>query len=193
MNQLKQTTITPEALSEALDKAIADERKAKDAKRTKRTGLKYEYWQPRPDHISANGDCVMRAWTWALNKDYEEVLNEMQAICDDYTLNSRRRNQRVKDSGTPLAVIQRFAKRHGWAWKETKGPWETKEKYYGSYKSTIRKQKNVLFKADALPRKLCVAITTRHAVAVEDHVCLDSYDSRGDRSCVLEGYFVKED
>ena len=50
----------------------------------------------------------------------------------------------------------------------------------------------MLFKAENLPKQLCVAITTTHAVAVEDHVVLDSYDSRGDRSCILEGYFVKK-
>ena len=165
--------------------------KERDARRRKRTGLQWERWQPRPDHITARGDCVMRAWAWALDISYEKILIEMQDICDDYTLNSRRRNQSVKDQGTPLAVIQRFARRHGWEWKETKGPWETKTKDYGYIKRTYQKRKNVLFKADNLPRKLCVAITTRHAVAVEDHVCLDSYDSRGDRSCNLEGYFVK--
>ena len=165
--------------------------KARDLKRTKRTGLQWERYQPRPDHISARGDCVMRAFTWALDLNYEDVLKELQEICDDYTENSRRRSQSVKDVGTPLAVIQRFARRHGWEWKETKGPWQTKEKSYGNFKATVTERKNVLFKAENLPRKLCVAITTRHAVAVEDHVCLDSYDSRGDRSCVLEGYFVK--
>ena len=67
----------------------------------------------------------------------------------------------------------------------------TEEKtYFGTIRST--KRANVLFKAENLPKQLCVAITTQHAVAVEDHVVLDSFDSRGDRSCVLEGYFVKK-
>ena len=169
--------------------------KARDAKRAKRTGLQWERYQPRPGHISARGDCVMRAFTWALDLPYEDVLKELQDICDDYTQNSGRRNQSVKDVGTPLAVIQRFARRHGWEWKETKGPFVEKRipQFCSVQHRVVQQRKNVLFKAENLPRKLCVAITTRHAVAVEDHVCLDSYDSRGDRSCVLEGYFVKKD
>ena len=167
------------AIDSALNEAIAKEKLAKDAKRAKRTGLQYEYYQPRPDHIRANGDCVMRAFTWALGLDYEEVLKELQEICDEWTQSTYRRNRRIKDSGAPLNIIQTFAKRHGWEWKAVKG--------------TDYQRRRTLFKAENLPRKLCVAITTRHAVAVEDHVCLDSYDSRGDRSCVLEGFFVKKD
>ena len=147
---------------------------ARNERREKRTGLKWKYYQPRPDHIQANGDCVMRAFTKVLDLDYEKVLSEVQSICDEWTESNFKRSKSVKDVGAPLNIIRAFAERHGWTWRPVQG--------------NLRP----LFKAKNLPRKLCVAITTRHAVAVDNHVCLDSYDSRGDRSCVLEGFFIKK-
>ncbi len=160
-----------------------------DAKRTKRTGLQYERYQPRPAERGLNvTDCAVRAACWATGEAYEDILKEMQERTDTF----KTRPQDILKSGTPLIVIRRFMLARGWTWKPALGPFVTKEKNYGRYKSKITQRKNLLFKAENLPRKTCVAITTSHAVAVEDHVVLDSYDSRGDRSCVLEGYFVKE-
>ncbi len=160
-----------------------------DAQRTKRTGLQFERYQPRPAHISAAGDCAIRSACWATGEAYEAVLAEMQ----ERTNRCRRRPQDILKTGTPMSVIMGFYRQRGWTWVEAVGKMVTTEEktYFGTIRRT--KRANVLFKADNLPKQLCVAITTRHAVAVEDHVVLDSYDSRGDRSCVLEGYFVKKD
>lgn len=161
-----------------------------DAKRTKRTGLKIEYWQPRPAERGMNlGDCAIRSACWATGEDWESIYKEMQAEADSY----KRRPQNILKTGTPLAVIQRFYRKRGWTWVPAVGPTKTTVKTYRSG-MTLRdtRRANVLFKAENLPKKLCVAITTEHAVAVEDHVVLDSYDSRGDRSCILEGYFVNK-
>ena len=159
-----------------------------DAKRTKRTGLKIEHWQPRPVERGMNlGDCAIRSACWATGEDWESVYKEMQAETDNY----RSRPQNILKTGTPLAVIQRFYRKRGWTWVQAVGKLVTTEEktYFGTCKTT--KRANVLFKAENLPKQLCVAITTQHAVAVEDHVVLDSYDSRGDRSCILEGYFIQ--
>ena len=159
-----------------------------DAKRTKRTGLKIEHFQPRPDHLPSGGDCAVRSACWATGENYEAVFAEMQDRADS----AKRRPQNILKAGTPLRVIQDFYRKRGWTWVETKGELKvTEEKTcFGTIRST--KRANVLFKAENLPKQLCVAITTEHAVAVEDHVVLDSYDSRGDRSYVLEGYFIKK-
>ena len=159
-----------------------------NVKRTKRTGLKIEYFQPRPDHLPSGGDCAVRSACWATGESYEAVFAELQ----DRTNTAKRRNQDILKHGTPLSVIRDFYRKRGWTWVKAKGELvtTTEKTYFGTCKST--KRANVLFKADNLPKQLCVAITTQHAVAVEDHVVLDSYDSRGDRSTILEGYFVKE-
>ena len=159
-----------------------------DAKRTKRTGLKIEHFQPRPDHLPSGGDCAIRSACWATGESYEAVLAEMQERTDA----CKRRPQDILKKGTPLSVIKDFYRKRGWTWVQAVGEMVTTEEktYFGTIRSTQRA--NVLFKAENLPRQLCVAITTQHAVAVEDHVVLDSYDSRGDRSCILEGYFVKK-
>jgi len=160
-----------------------------DAKRTKRTGLKIEHWQPRPAERGMNlGDCAIRSACWATGEDWEAVYKEMQ----DRTDRTKRRPQNILKAGTPLNVIKDFYRARGWIWVQAVGKLVTTEEktYFGTYRTT--KRANVLFKAENLPKQLCVAITTQHAVAVEDHVVLDSYDSRGDRSCILEGYFVKK-
>ena len=160
-----------------------------DAKRTKRTGLKIEHWQPRPDHLPSGGDCAVRSACWATGESYEAVLAELQERADA----CKRRRQSILKVGTPISAIKGFYRKRGWTWVEAKGELKTTVKHYSSgmtLRSTERA--NVLFKAENLPKQLCVAITTSHAVAVEDHVVLDSYDSRGDRSCILEGFFVKK-
>lgn len=159
-----------------------------DAKRTKRTGLRIEKWQPRPEHLPSGGDCAVRSACWATGESYESVFKEMQ----DRTNTAKRRNQCILKHGTPMNVIKDFYRARGWTWVQAVGPIKvvTEKTYCGTIK--YEQRQDVLFKAANLPRKLCVAITTRHAVAVEDHVVLDSYDSRGDRSCKLEGYFVKK-
>lgn len=161
-----------------------------DAKRTKRTGLKIEHYQPRPAERGLNlGDCAIRSACWATGEDWEAVYKEMQ----DRTDRSKRRPQNILKVGTPLNVIKDFYRARGWTWVEAVGQFKTTKKDYGyGLKGSITKRAKVLFKADNLPKQLCVAITTGHAVAVEDHVVLDSFDSRGDRSCVLEGYFIKK-
>ena len=161
-----------------------------DAKRTKRTGLQIEHFQPRPAERGMNlGDCAIRSACWATGEDWESVYKEMQ----DRTDRAKRRPQNILKAGTPLNVIKDFYHKRGWTWVPAVGPMKTTVKTYRSG-MTIRdtRRANVLFKAENLPKQLCVAITSEHAVAVEDHVVLDSYDSRGDRSCVLEGYFVKK-
>ena len=162
---------------------------ALDTKRTKRTGLKIEYFQPRPDHLPSGSDCAVRSACWATGENYETVYKEMQDRAD----RSKRRPRSILKLGTPLNVIKDFYRARGWTWVESVGKIVTKKEktYFGTYKSTSRA--NVLFKAENLPKQLCVAITTKHAVAVEDHVVLDSYDSRGDRSCILEGYFIRRE
>ena len=159
-----------------------------DTKRTKRTGLKIEYYQPRPDHLPSGGDCAVRSACWATGESYQDVLAEMQ-----YRTNVlKRRHYDILKHGTPRKVIKDFYHWRGWTWVGVKGQIVTKTEKtcFGSYRST--KRANVLFKAENLPKQLCVAITTTHAVAVEDHVVLDNHDSRGDRSCILEGYFIKK-
>ena len=160
-----------------------------NAKRTKRTGLQVEYFQPRPDHLPSGGDCAVRSACWATDESYEAVFTEMQ----DRANSAKRRPQDILKVGTPLSAIKDFYRKRGWTWVQAVGEMVTTEEK--TCFGTIRRAKraNVLFKAENLPKQLCVAITTSHAVAVEDHVVLDSYDSRGDRSCVLEGYFVKKD
>ena len=159
-----------------------------DAKRTKRTGLKIEHFQPRPDHLPSGGDCAVRSACWATGESYEAVFAEMQ----DRANSAKRRPCDILKAGTPMTVIKDFYRKRGWTWVEAVGEMVTTEEktYFGIIRST--KRANVLFKAENLPKQLCVAITTSHAVAVEDHVVLDSYDSRGDRSCVLEGFFIKK-
>mgnify|MGYP001460531719 CR=1 FL=1 len=159
-----------------------------DAKRTKRTGLKIEHYQPRPDSVSSGGDCAVRSACWATGESYEAIFKELQDRADIV----RSRPASILKAGTPFSVIKEFYRKRGWSWVEAKGELvSTEEKRcFGTIRSA--KRVNALFKADNLPKQPCVAITTRHAVAVEDHVVLDSYDSRGDRSCVLEGYFVKK-
>lgn len=159
-----------------------------DAKRTKRTGLKIEYFQPRPDHLPSGGDCAVRSACWATGENYEAVFAEMQ----DRANTAKRRPQDILKVGTPMTAIKDFYRKRGWTWVQAVGEMVTTEEktYFGTIRST--KRANVLFKAENLPKQLCVAITTSHAVAVEDHVVLDSYDSRGDRSCILEGFFVKK-
>ena len=160
-----------------------------DAKRTKRTGLRIEHFQPRPDHLPSGGDCAVRSACWATGENYEVVFNELQERANA----RKRRPVSILKAGTPLSAIKDFYRARGWTWVEAKGELKTTEKTYMSgMKIRTTKRANVLFKAENLPKRLCVAITTEHAVAVEDHVVLDSYDSRGDRSCVLEGYFVKK-
>jgi hypothetical protein len=161
-----------------------------DAKRVKRTGLQIEHWQPRPDHLPSGGDCAVRSACWATGEDYETVFAELQ----ERTNRVKRRNYPILKHGTPLSAIRSFYEARGWSWVPVKGQFKTTEKVYGGgLRGRITERVNVLFKAENLPKKPCVAITTRHAVAVEDHVVVDSYDSRGDRSCILEGYFVKKD
>ena len=98
----------------------------------------------------------------------------MQDRTDTY----KRRHQNILKAGTPLSVIKDFYRKRGWIWVQAVGELVTTEEktYFGKIRTT--KRANVLFKADNLPKQLCVAITTQHAVAVEDHVVLDSYDSR---------------
>lgn len=160
-----------------------------DAKRTKRTGLKVEHFQPRPDHLPSGGDCAVRSACWATGESYEAVFTEMQERANTY----KRRPQDILKVGTPMTAIKDFYRKRGWTWVPAVGPTRTTVKTYRNG-MTLRdtRRANVLFKAENLPKQLCVAITTEHAVAVEDHVVLDSYDSRGDRSCVLEGYFIKK-
>jgi hypothetical protein len=50
---------------------------------------------------------------------------------------------------------------------------------------------NKLLKACDLPKEPIVAIVYGHAVAVVNHVVYDSWDSRGQRSRKLHGYFIK--
>ena len=159
-----------------------------DAKRTKRTGLKIEHYQPRPDHLPSGGDCAVRSACWATGESYEAVFAEMQ----DRANSAKRRPQDILKVGTPMTAIKDFYRKRGWTWVQAVGEMVTTEEktYFGTIRST--KRANVLFKAENLPKQLCVAITTQHAVAVEDHVVLDSFDSRGDRSCILEGYFIKK-
>ena len=160
-----------------------------DTKRTKRTGLKIEHFQPRPDHLPSGGDCAVRSACWATGESYEAVFAEMQGRANTV----KRRPHDILKVGTPMTAIKSFYRKRGWTWVQVQGEIvDTEEKTcFGTIRST--KRANVLFKADNLPKQLCVAITTSHAVAVEDHVVLDSYDSRGDRSCVLEGYFIRKD
>ena len=161
-----------------------------DAKRTKRTGLKIEHFQPRPAERGMNlGDCAIRSACWATGEDWESVYKEMQARADRLG----RPRQNILKAGTPFSVIKDFYRKRGWTWVPAVGPMKTTVKTYRSG-MTLRDtwQARALFKAENLPKQLCVAITTGHAVAVEDHVVLDSFDSRGDRSCVLQGYFVKK-
>ena len=139
---------------------------SKDAKRARRTGLQYGYFQPRPDR-RAYKDCAVRAACWATGEDYEAILDDMLARVEAIM----RRPVSILKTGTPLTAIRDFFCKRGWTWSKVTGR---------------------LFKAENLPKCLCVVITTSHAVAVEDHVVLDSYDSRGDRSCTLKGYFVKK-
>ena len=160
-----------------------------DAKRTKRTGLRYEKYQPRPADLPVGGDCAVRSACRATGESYEEVMKEMQERADKY---NHGRHRSILKSGTPLPVIKSFYYARGWSWRETKGELVEEVKYGANWKYYSKKRKNRLFKADNLPFSLCVAITTSHAVAVEDHIVYDSYDSRGDRSCVLEGYFIKK-
>lgn len=160
-----------------------------DVKRTKRTGLKIEHWQPRPDHLPSGGDCAVRSACWATGESYEAVFAEMQERANA----CKRRPQDILKVGTPMNAIKDFYRKRGWTWVPAVGPMKTTVKTYRSG-MTLRdtRRANVLFKAENLPKQLCVAITTEHAVAVEDHVVLDSFDSRGDRSCILEGFFVKK-
>ena len=160
-----------------------------DAKRTKRTGLKIEHYQPRPDHLPSGGDCAVRSACWATGESYEAVFAEMQ----DRANTAKRRPQDILKVGTPMAAIKDFYRKRGWTWVPAVGPMKTTVRTYRSG-MTLRdtRRANVLFKAENLPKQLCVAITTEHAVAVEDHVVLDSFDSRGDRSCILQGYFIKK-
>lgn len=171
-----------------MTKAIRNLTPEVNAKRTKRTGLQVEYFQPRPDHLPSGGDCAVRSACWATGESYETVLAEMQERAN----RCKRRPQNILKSGTPMSAIRDFYRARGWTWVEAKGEMVTTEEktYFGTIRTT--KRANVLFKAENLPKQLCVAITTQHAVAVEDHVVLDSYDSRGDRSCNLEGFFVKK-
>ena len=161
----------------------------KDAKRTKRTGLQFERYQPRPDHLPSGGDCAVRSACWATGEAYEDILAELQQRAN----RAKRRNYPILKHGTPMAAIRSFYEARGWSWVPVDGKLKTTVKTYKSG-MVIRdtKRVNVLFKAENLPPCCCVAITTTHAVAVEDHVVVDSYDSRGDRSLVLEGYFVKK-
>lgn len=171
-----------------MTKAICKLTPEVDAKRTKRTGLKIEHFQPRPDHLPGGGDCAVRSACWATGESYEAVFKELQERTDA----RQRRHVSILKAGTPISVIKDFYRARGWTWVEVKGELKTTEKTYRSgmrLRTTMRA--NALFKAENLPKQLCVAITTSHAVAVEDHVVLDSYDSRGDRSCVLEGYFIR--
>jgi hypothetical protein len=161
-----------------------------DAKRAKRTGLQIERWQPRPDHLPSGGDCAVRSACWATGEKYEDVFAELQQRANA----CKRRPVSILRAGTPLSAIKDFYRKRGWTWVKVLGELKTTEKRYASgMKIRTTKRANVLFKAENLPKKLCVAITTEHAVAVDDHVVLDSYDSRGDRSSILEGYFVKKD
>ena len=174
------TRISPESLVKAFQST--------DAKRTKRTGLQFEKFQPRSQDLPSGGDCAVRSACWATGEAYKDIFKEMQERSNAV----KRRPVSILKTGTPLQAIKDFYRKRGWTWVPVKGKMVTTEKKTYCYTIRSTKRAKVLFKADNLPKQLCVAITTRHAVAVEDHVVLDSYDSRGDRSCVLEGYFVKK-
>ena len=158
-------------------------------KREKRTGFKYEYYQPRPMDVRASGDCVIRAMSWCIPEmSYKVIHAELQKMTDS---KFPRSGKNILFHGVNMTVIKAFMGRHGWVWHPAKHQQVKESVKRGSWTYTKTKTKRKLFKAENLPRKLCMAITTRHAVAVDDHVVLDSYDSRGDRSCWLEGYFLK--
>lgn len=171
------------ALEHLLDDAVVD------AKRTGRTGLRWSFFQPRPANIKAKADCAVRAACWATGESYHAVLAEMQALTNQRSS----RKQNILLSGTPISVIRTFFEKRGWQWVETPSKKVWAETRIGGSTYTKFVAERRLFKASELPAGLCVAITTRHAVAVEDHVVVDSYDSRGDRSCYLDGYFVKKE
>jgi len=159
----------------------------KSQKRLKRTGLDYLHYQPRPAHIHATGDCVIRALTWFFPEEsYDDIHKELQARS-----NARfGPGKNILLSGCAVPVIAQFMRQRGWIYKEAKATITMRTIKRSTYSFTVPREKRQLFKGENLPRT-CVAITTDHCVAIEDGIVLDAWDSRGDRSAYLEGYFVK--
>ena len=119
-------------------------------------------------------DCAVRAWTYATGEEYSAVLTELQRH-DDLV---RRRPVDIQQKGTQIAAMRRFAAARGWRWMDAAGHWE------GSV------YHNPPLAAENLPEGLVVAITTRHAVAVQDFTLMDEYDSRNN-SGELMGWFYQ--
>ena len=89
-----------------------------DAKRTKRTGLKIEYFQPRPAERGMNlSDCAIRSACWATGEDWESVYTELQERADA----CKRRPHNILRAGTPMTAIKDFYRARGWTWVQAVG------------------------------------------------------------------------
>lgn len=118
----------------------------------------------------APGDCVVRAWAIALERDYRTVYDELFAL---------QREQRVKRPSPRDGVTKRacrtYAERQGWVWTPT---------------MAIGSGCTVHLRADELPAGRLVASVSKHLCAVIDGVVHDLYDpSRGGTRCVY-GYWT---
>jgi hypothetical protein len=116
--------------------------------------------------------CAPTAWAIVTGLPFEQVFEELQ---------SYQPKEKIERVGTCNSSSWRFAKRHGYQFVQHKA----------LYHRGQCRMVNQLLKACDLPKDPVVAIVYGHAVAVVNHVVYDSWDSRGQRSRKLHGYFIK--
>ena len=116
--------------------------------------------------------CAPTAWAIVTGLPFEQVFEELQ---------SYQPKEKIERVGTCHSSSQKFAKNHGYTLVEPK------PLYHRGQCRIIHK----LLKASDLPKEPIVVLVPSHAVAVVDHVVYDSWDSRGQRSRKLQGYYIK--
>lgn len=122
------------------------------------------------------GDCVCRAIAIATEKDYREVYDDINAIAKAERTGKRKRGKSSARNGVYKQTIRKLMGSYGWRWVPT---------------MRIGQGCTVHMRKDELPSGRLVVSLSKHATAVIDGVCHDTYDPSRDGTRCVYGYFVK--
>lgn len=117
------------------------------------------------------GDCVVRAFSILLGRDYREVYDDLAGRNKEI---GRTRSAR---DGVPMKVIHAFARDNGLRWTPT---------------MSIGSDTTVHLRAGELPVVPLVARVTRHVCAVIDGTIRDTHDPSRDGTRAVYGYWSHE-
>lgn len=120
------------------------------------------------------GDCVVRAIAIATDLPYQDIYDELNALCKTERPSKRKRGKSTARNGIHRDVFKSYLEKLGWKWVPT---------------MAIGSGCKVHLRASELPSGSLIVSVSKHMVAVINGVIQDTYDCSREGSRCVYGYW----